>query len=168
MQQIFGFIDNIYKWKEFLFPGTQNVEVEMGFSIGGLIGGIVSSVLQKVLEPFTGQLDAIINGLIDGFGGKTSSTPPPAEPMPAPSQAVPSASSGGSGMSGLSMPCMPEIPDTSKMTEQEAKKEWSKYDQAMMKYQEEMQRYNRIIDAQSKAQQVRHETSKAITQNFRV
>jgi hypothetical protein len=58
---------------------------------------------------------------------------------------------------------MPQIPGADA-----GKDEWAKYDQEMQKYQEGMQAYNRAMTMLTQMQQMRHETSKAIIQNFRV
>jgi len=72
------------------------------------------------------------------------------------------AGSSGSGyasstLNGVSYPKMPA------MTGDKAKD-----DQAMLQYQEDLQRYNRMFEMLSKAMQADHDTKKAILQNWRV
>ncbi|MCL2626223.1 MAG: hypothetical protein FWD46_05355 [Cystobacterineae bacterium] len=75
--------------------------------------------------------------------------------------------SGGGGLfsmlDSVSKPTMPTYPG-SNASEDEKKA----YDQALIKYQEEMQTYNRILTAVSNMLQVEHDTKKAIIQNYRV
>jgi len=94
----------------------------------------------------------------------------PAEPLPAPNAQVLAnapANSNGSGVSlnGIAIPS--KMPNASEFGDLTDPKNKANYDQAMLRFQEEQQAYNRAIDMLTKMMQMRHETAKGIIQNLR-
>jgi len=144
----------------------------MGFfkKIGKAFKKVAKAVTKaiKVVKSITNPISLIKNLAKSVFEAiKGAVQQPPAQPMPAPNPEVFANAPGGSGVSlnGITIPGkMPNASEFGDLTNPTNK---ANYDQAMLRFQEEQQAYNRAIDMLTKMMQMRHETAKGIIQNLR-
>jgi len=146
----------------------------MGFfkKIFSGIKKVVKAVAQVAVKALVNVALAPLKPLIDLAKNvfeaiKGANQQPPVQPMPPPNPEVFANAPSGSGVSlnGITIPGqMPKASDYGDLTNNNNK---AAYDQAMLRFQEEQQAYNRAIDMLTKIMQMRHETLKGIIQNFR-
>jgi hypothetical protein len=117
--------------------------MKIGAGIQNLLGMLTGAQSGGAAQPAGGNANPLLNLFSgDTFTGSTQSA-----------STMPNLSGGGGG--GLTLPPKPTNPGANAS------------DQDMLKYQEDMQRYNRMLTMITQLQQMDHEGKKAVIQNLR-